>query len=525
MSDISLPFNPVMQQAIIGHALSDAAFSEKVSTRVEHTWFNDATLAKLYDATVAFRGAFGRMPTPEELQTTRHFQNEEPSVREAMRASLGACLAARQTYGVDVLQSQLGEWRRVVLYKAGAETATALYQQMKFDEAFGTMRDTLSTLDAAHFGDDSLAPTRFTVEDLMVDPPDVDFLLQDRILSEAGAVGTLSGPGGVGKSSLLTGFILCRALGVNFLDIPTKPGKTLVITAEESVKSYRRKLAAWRIGTGNFDPQKVIDNVAVISLQGRSDSKLVQEEGGRYVENRGLVTDLARQAKKFGADFIVLETISRLGADETNEGHSSLVSAVERMANEAGASAILVGHTGKGPAATGNIGSYAGRGGSSLSDNARFNLVLQKFPEDAKAAEKLLGMSVSEKMAEALTVFHAPKVNEAPPTPPMVLVKVPTKYGLVYKLADKDTLEADAEKHRAHQLQVNVHKLFSMLKDLPDGTTVTALKAMKKDDRGFTKAEVDDTLALAITWKAVKVVAKRITAVADWHAETPTHLN
>jgi hypothetical protein len=86
-----------------------------------------------------------------------------------------------------------------------------------------------------------------------------------------------------------------------------------------------------------------------------------------------------------GRSLVVLETVSRIHeGPETNEGFRALVASLERIALGTGAAVVIVRHTSKREAKNlmegGAATSYAGRGGSALSDAVRSSLVVTRSP-------------------------------------------------------------------------------------------------------------------------------------------------
>src|SRR5262249_28736761 len=149
------------------------------------------------------------------------------------------------------------------------------------------------------------------------------------------------------KTTLITAVAVCRALGKPFLD-GTAPsaGVTVILSTEDRLEDYRRKLAALRVEMGaDFDPELVAEHVHFVDLSGVS-IRMVRAEYGQYEPTSlpdVLAAVICEKAPK--ADLIVLETVSRLaGGAETNESLSILVESAQRLCKLTGAAVVLVHH-------------------------------------------------------------------------------------------------------------------------------------------------------------------------------------
>jgi RecA-family ATPase len=290
----------------------------------------------------------------------------------------------------------------------------------------------------------------FSIDELNTDPEPAKFIWPG-IQDEPGKVTAFVGAGALGKTALTAGVAIHRALGLPFLGRATKPGGTIIISKEDSRADYRRKMAAQRVALGaKFDAKKVAECVLLLDVVGDATMLVESSHGGAASVNDLLVQLWADAINKTGtkADLIILETASRLTPNEDNTGMSALVSACELLGRLTHCSTLLVHHTGKEAARNGVADSYTGRGGSSLADNARAVMVLTAYPRDQKARSRL-GVAVPEEMTDHALVLSVPKLNGAPPPPPLVIEKVPTPWALTLRAFDRETLaRAEADAHR-----------------------------------------------------------------------------
>jgi RecA-family ATPase len=82
----------------------------------------------------------------------------------------------------------------------------------------------------------------FTAEELTISPPPIPWVWEDLILR--GKVAVLAGPGSKGKSSITTHLAIARALERSCFGRRALPGKTLIVSAEDSAHDYRLKFHA-----------------------------------------------------------------------------------------------------------------------------------------------------------------------------------------------------------------------------------------------------------------------------------------
>jgi biotin operon repressor len=266
-----------------------------------------------------------------------------------------------------------------------------------------------------------------TEKDIETDPPPRRWIVKPYLAERK--VAHLSGLGGGGKSTLIAKLGVSRALGEAFFGCETKPGCTLLVTLEELVEDYRRKIAALRriaqSAAAPWNSALVAKRFPILSLRG-ADFCLVAHDHGQPKIVSGHVENLAALIKSRcpDTDLVVLETLSRLtGAVETNATNSAAVRAAELLSRLLGDIAILlVGHVSQDAARAGTTDQHAGRGGTALGDDARSTLVLARLTE--KNQGEFPGANVWSRATETerktLYVLTHPKAN-GPTADPMLL--------------------------------------------------------------------------------------------------------
>ncbi len=338
----------------------------------------------------------------------------------------------------------------------------------------------------------------FDAKQLAADPPAKEFIWAGRI--PLGDVGTFAAAGGAGKTALLTGLAIHRAVGKPFLGRAVRQGTTVIVTAEDGREDYLRKIAAWRSCLPDLDLGAVARHVHLIDLAGVP-FKLIAPQHGEYVSTAHvqMLADAVRTRAR-DADLIVIETVSRVGGDESNHAMSALVCASETLARLTGASVLLVAHVSQ-EAARRNIGdAHAPRGGTAIGANGRYTITLTGLPDD-QVEEMLPGVTLSPQRQAELSVLRVPKINPAPKQDPMVLQIVPTRWGLILRQHDPGVAQLPEERQAnlRRSLGENLRALAQRVASAGDALTASKLSAgLYKQVPGLRKDDVTAAVLAAV---------------------------
>jgi RecA-family ATPase len=270
----------------------------------------------------------------------------------------------------------------------------------------------------------------FQAEDLDVEPQPVSCLWGHYIV--AGEVNVLTGQGGCGKSSLLTGLALAGATGQAFLGRAVREFQTVIFTTEDAVDDYKRKLHAWKFAyPGTW--REATGRIHVVPLKGVP-LALIETDYGQVRVVPGVVEALAERTRELvpaGEVLILVETVSRVsGGDETNAGAGMLVVALERLSVLTGGGTPLpVAHVGKENARQRQTDMYAARGASSLPDNARSVLVLSR---PSKELLQKHGLDEAGEPDYLFVLAHA-KHNRTPKEPDLLLRRESGKHAAYFE--------------------------------------------------------------------------------------------
>jgi hypothetical protein len=450
----------------------------------------------VYKAQLKLNASQGRFCSLQEIRESSDIAQEDAKVRPQLLETINNALEHSKSFAVSLLRDEVEGFVRSRMLREALSGAAKRFNQGEDDGVADLLASAVDLVRSFSLDKESDSIQEFTLEELLSDPPDQGWLLENRIPDDPGLVGSISGPGSAGKTSLLVGFAMHRAMGLPFLGMKTKPGRTLVISTEDGRKQYLRKMAAWRVACPELDMAVIQKSVSFKDAVGSGLTMVSQGEGGLGV-NEKAVDALAASVKRKGKyDLILMETMSRLTPQESNEGYSALISAGERLARKVGAVVCLVGHHSKDGARAGTNDAYATRGGAAISDNGRFTLQLTKFPDDPKKQEASFGVKITKEQAIKLSVFGSPKVNAGPPQPDLVLERVGNRFGLTYKLHALPTVDQFLKETLENDLGALV---ACVTKATESGKIVTekTLSNMTAKELGFAKKNLGEVLELA----------------------------
>lgn len=291
------------------------------------------------------------------------------------------------------------------------------------------------------------AHVQFSETELLEDPPPLKFIVWPYVPAET--VSILAGPGGSNKTTLMLYAAVCRALKRQmFKGVLPEEGETVILTTEDQLSDYRRKLAALREYMGaDFDAKLVAERLHFFDLSGAPVRLIAADRGEQFVPTahvEWLVEALKAKAPR--ADWLIAETVSRLaGGVENNASHSILVEAMQRVCRTAHVASTLVTHVSQDAARNGTADAYSARGGSALGDNGRASMVLTRLNENNRE-EFAKGFELAPEDLQRTLVWTLPKANGVAPQPARLLWRETTKFGPVLNDAELVPLAAGSNK-------------------------------------------------------------------------------
>lgn len=198
------------------------------------------------------------------------------------------------------------------------------------------------------------------------------------------SLGCFAGPGGLGKTQLMTQLGLDVACGRNGL---TKGGILYIYGEDAKPFMEQRRAAILTNASPAFSESELADikaNFIPWHLDGRRvDLADAQSEGTQVFRRNARIIERDLRRKGIRLRLIVLDTLSIFSAGKENlsEHTHALLDAMRRLCMETGASLIFLHHTTKEAGAGGNSGAGSVRGHSRLTDDIRWVTILSGMTE------------------------------------------------------------------------------------------------------------------------------------------------
>lgn len=262
-------------------------------------------------------------------------------------------------------------------------------------------------------------------------PPTLDFVLPGLT---AGSVGTLIGPGGVGKTMLELQVAVLLATGLGHYDPlfgpatfdsqPTAPQKVVLVAAEEPINVLWQRLHSIVQSLNQRDVlpddmswpgflQRLEQNLLLYPLAGAQRVNLLTPDLAPSETAQEL------EALSRGARLLIVDPLRQLHLEDENQSApmSALMSVFKRVAQQSGA-AVLVAHHSSRAAGLQGYGDTAdaGRGSTALKDDARWQINLVQ-----PTREMLDAHGVPANQASGHAVLVDAKNNYGPKRAPVLL--------------------------------------------------------------------------------------------------------
>ena len=124
----------------------------------------------------------------------------------------------------------------------------------------------------------------------------------------------------------------------------------MFVTLEENWVQLQRRMHALVLALQQdgapIDARAVEENLLLLPVSKSQWSPIDTGDGAHGDPSEKAILDMAEaiREKAPGCDFVVFETVARMTGDETNEGYSVLVEAVESVLAQVGASGLVIHH-------------------------------------------------------------------------------------------------------------------------------------------------------------------------------------
>lgn len=210
---------------------------------------------------------------------------------------------------------------------------------------------------------------------LQEEPPALEFCIDP--LAPIGGVTVVNAHGGTGKSLLALKIAIHVALGLDILDAPTQVGKVAYLSLEDSKPVFRQRLYKIVQSMPNEVStrlEELTSRLFFINRYGKQ-TFMMGIESGNVVES-DYPADLISLLKEHSIKCLIIDTFVRTHSlnENDNAQMGALLVLFEKIAADSECAVILIHHQSKG----GGNGEYAARGASSIIDNARSVICLEK---------------------------------------------------------------------------------------------------------------------------------------------------
>lgn len=287
-------------------------------------------------------------------------------------------------------------------------------------------RNTIGGASATH--PDALSPL-FSIADYKAsrffnrDPKPRRWLIQSLI--PAGILASLVAPGGTGKSNFAMQLGVTIATGFPLADHwqGGETGPVLMLLGEDDEDELHRRvqnITQQLVMNGDYGAVKALgDNLIIKSVIGENNLLTATNPNSREVELTVRLQQLVVTAKQIPElKLVVLDPASRFRGGDENAAQdvTRFVEACEQIAQQTGATVLVIHHTNKAAMSSSEHSQAASRGSSALTDGVRLQLNLGGI--DAKTAKKY-GIDDGER--KQFLTLAVTKTNYSPPQEDVLL--------------------------------------------------------------------------------------------------------
>jgi len=324
-------------------------------------------------------------------------------------------------------------------------------------------------------------------------PPEHEFCINP--LVPIGAVTLINAHGGTGKSIFALKMAVHAALGLPIIGAETKPGKMAYMALEDSENVVRNrifKIFRGLPGDAQLQRSKLTTNIMIIDRYGHP-TYMAEKQYGNIITPQ-IAKDLTAILKRDEIRCLFVDTFIRTNPlnENDNAEMGRLLVTYEGIAQQAKCGVVLIHHLPKGNS---NI-SYAARGASAITDNARSILLLQTVQQKdvKKFSEQSIKTAISEE--RLIEVTHT-KHNYSAEHPKQYLEM--TEDGILLEVVSSSSSPSDPD----FDVKQRYAELYNWW-----GT--------KGEARPLAKSNIDDETAKAIRPDGTNFGKQKYHAALDW---------
>lgn len=227
------------------------------------------------------------------------------------------------------------------------------------------------------------------------EPPAQEFSIEP--LTPIGAVTLINAHGGTGKSLLALKMAIHITLGISILGAVTNGEKVAYMSLEDSEDILRRRIYKLIQDLSKEVQDRLQElNDRLMFIDGYGKEMHVAQYNQNNVKITGIVKKLIELLKKENIKTLFVDTFIRSHTlNENDNGQmGAVLVAFEKIATEARCAVILLHHLPKGS----ENKSYAARGASAITDNARSSILLERVDsrDESKFSESNVKTAVIE---------------------------------------------------------------------------------------------------------------------------------
>lgn len=151
IENITLPFDQIKQNALLGHLLINEQFFKIAHTRIDPSWFLSTRNSQVYKLLIDYFNKYTIYPNRFEFASSTAFQLMEPKERNLLHAHMTACIGSTNHIRLEVLKPELTEWLHSVILMRGLNKAKDSFNSKKITDCHRILMDSVKEVQTVSF--------------------------------------------------------------------------------------------------------------------------------------------------------------------------------------------------------------------------------------------------------------------------------------------------------------------------------------------------------------------------------------
>lgn len=151
MEEITLPFNDLKQNALLGHLIINQKFFKMVYKKVKPNWFLSERTSKVYKILTNYYETYGRFPSREELKSCNEIMSLDLKERNLLQAWISAAILSTQQVSIDAIKPDLTEWLHAVILMKGMREAQQFYNNKEIKQCHSKLMESVKEVANTNF--------------------------------------------------------------------------------------------------------------------------------------------------------------------------------------------------------------------------------------------------------------------------------------------------------------------------------------------------------------------------------------